>query len=58
VFDGVDLESAAGLLGEADAVIADAEALLAVLALQGLDAARAGFGQAVNRRDTGTGDGA
>lgn len=42
--------------GEADAVVADAKALLAILILQGLDAARAGFGQAVDGREDVHGD--
>jgi len=47
----VDAERVGVLLGEADAVIADAQTFLAVLVLQGLDATGAGFRQAVNRRE-------
>ena len=43
ILDGVDSEGLRVLFGEAHAVVADAETLLAALVLQGLDAARAGI---------------
>src|SRR5437016_11826847 len=48
ILDRVDAEGLRVLFGEADAVVADAETLLAALVLQGLDAARAGSRQPMN----------
>jgi hypothetical protein len=45
--DGVDDESVVGFFGEADAVVSDAEAKLFGVALQLLDVALAGLGEAV-----------
>ena len=54
--DGVDAERVGALLSETDAVIAHAEALLAVTAFEGFDVARSGFGQALNGRENVHGD--
>ena len=44
------------LFGEPNTVVANAEALFTILVLQHLDAAGAGFGQAVDRRQNVHGD--
>src|SRR5437016_10335018 len=56
ILDRVDAEGLRVLFGEADAVVADAETLLAALVLQGLDAARAGFRQPMNGGEDVHGD--
>jgi hypothetical protein len=56
IFDGVDAEGVGVFFGKADAVIADAEALLSCLALEFFHAARTVFGQAVDRQKDVHGD--
>lgn len=64
VGDGVDAKSflaltnglCGGVLGEADAVVANSQALFAALAFERLDPSRAGFGETVNGREDIHGD--
>jgi hypothetical protein len=58
VADGVDDEGVVGFFGEADAVVADAEAKLFGVALELLDVALAGLGEAVESGENPHGVGA
>ncbi len=52
---GVDVESVLGFFGEADAIVSDAKAQLAGVALQLLDVAFARLGEAVDRGEDALG---